>query len=599
MKKLLFLFATAAIGVISANRASAQITGVNVYIVDSNLYNSCAIPYNAFYTISGQLTGTVPANDSVTININFGDGTDSIFKMPEYAYSGSTYFSTAVFHNFMVAGTYTPVITATSSNNLTANATAQTAVVTTNCASLSGTLYVDENGNCTYDAGTDIPLKYIPIMAINNPVNDTVYFWSYSDGSYSYNLPSGYTYTIIPSPSSAYYYIPSGLTASCFTSGSTVVTLNGNPVQQDFGFTCSPADSVDLYASAWAYNYRPGYNRTIEITAGTWWDDYECNNATGTVTLTLDPRLTYTSTLGGTTPTSVSGSTITWNWSSVTSLGDLFSSINVMCDASATLDDTICNTITITSTSLPDPNLSNNSYTFCAPISDSYDPNSKQVSPQGTGAQGYIANGTPLTYMINFQNTGSDTAYNVTVTDTLNANLDINSIKLDKASAPVAIATLPGNILNFRFNNINLPDSTTSATGSHGYVSYTVLPKSNLAPGTPITNQAHIYFDYNTAINTDVTLNTIAITTGIQHIASGSTKVSVFPNPASNQLYVRADDNTPIVVSMTDMLGRVVSYSENENGNAVINTQSLAEGMYLVKVTVNGKELTTKVNVQH
>ena len=75
--------------------------------------------------------------------------------------------------------------------------------------------------------------------------------------------------------------------------------------------------------------------------------------------------------------------------------------------------------------------------------------------------------------------------------------------------------------------------------------------------------------------------------------------MSAFPNPANDQLSIKSDDSKAITATMMDMLGRIVRHSQNENGSTVIDVQSLAEGLYLVNITVDGKEMNTKVNIQH
>ncbi|MBP6811684.1 MAG: hypothetical protein KA138_09190, partial [Saprospiraceae bacterium] len=60
----------------------------------------------------------------------------------------------------------------------------------------------------------------------------------------------------------------------------------------------------------------------------------------------------------------------------------------------------------------------------CLENTGSYDPNDKQGFPKGYGSAHYIRPGTPLEYLIRFQNTGNDTAFTVRIVDTLSAWLD-------------------------------------------------------------------------------------------------------------------------------------------------------------------------------
>ncbi len=142
----------------------------------------------------------------------------------------------------------------------------------------------------------------------------------------------------------------------------------------------------------------------------------------------------------------------------------------------------------------------------CMPIIDSYDPNDKQASPEGFGLNSYIEKNTDLTYTIRFQNTGSDTAYTVVISDTLDTNLDYSTIETIGSSHPYKfeITGKSNPRLAWIFGGINLVHKSQNEPGSHGYVTFKVAQKPNLTDGTKITNKASIYFDYNSAIITNL-----------------------------------------------------------------------------------------------
>jgi len=143
----------------------------------------------------------------------------------------------------------------------------------------------------------------------------------------------------------------------------------------------------------------------------------------------------------------------------------------------------------------------------------SYDPNDKKVFPEGCGQYGSvsrdeIANG--LIYKIRFQNTGTAPAKNVVIRDTIDTDLNIETLTLLSTSHPYTKAeVLPGNVLVWTFDKINLPDSASDMNGSMGYVKYRIKPKAGLPDGTKITDRAAIYFDLNQPVITNTTLNTV------------------------------------------------------------------------------------------
>ncbi len=147
----------------------------------------------------------------------------------------------------------------------------------------------------------------------------------------------------------------------------------------------------------------------------------------------------------------------------------------------------------------------------CLPIIDSYDPNDKQVVPTGLTDQRYTPTGAALRYKIRFQNTGTDVAYRVVVVDTLSPYLDISTLKVGAVSHNYRfeVSGKGQPVLTWTFNNIMLPDSNTNEPASHGFIDFSIKPKADLPEKTAIENWADIYFDFNSPVRTDTTLNRI------------------------------------------------------------------------------------------
>ncbi|MCC7245261.1 MAG: hypothetical protein IT269_06255, partial [Saprospiraceae bacterium] len=97
----------------------------------------------------------------------------------------------------------------------------------------------------------------------------------------------------------------------------------------------------------------------------------------------------------------------------------------------------------------------------CLPVVNSYDPNDKNAQPLGFGNEKLVRPGTPLDYTIRFQNTGNDTAFLVVLRDTLSQLLNPSTVRVTASSHPFTMALVNGNILHFRYDNIQLPDSLT------------------------------------------------------------------------------------------------------------------------------------------
>jgi hypothetical protein len=144
---------------------------------------------------------------------------------------------------------------------------------------------------------------------------------------------------------------------------------------------------------------------------------------------------------------------------------------------------------------------------YIAEINCAYDPNDKLVEPNHLGEENYTLFSDTLRYTIRFQNTGTDTAFNVRITDRLATRLDHSTFKMTATSHDVEVMLDEYGLVTFFFPDILLPDSTTNAAGSHGFVKFEVLPLTDLPENILVTNKAEIYFDFNPAIVTNQTRN--------------------------------------------------------------------------------------------
>lgn len=68
---------------------------------------------------------------------------------------------------------------------------------------------------------------------------------------------------------------------------------------------------------------------------------------------------------------------------------------------------------------------------------------------------------------------------------------------------------------------------------------------------------------------------------------------SIYPNPASNYIFIDAEQATNI--ALTDMQGKVVYAVKDAIGKQAISTQNMANGAYLVHTTKGNKQSTTKL----
>jgi len=578
-KVLLFLIVLAAANIFS-KKVSAQ--GAFPISVFDSLGVYCSLPANVYFYVSGVGTGPFLLTDSVTMDVAFGDGTSSSTRLP--LYQGGSYYWGIIEHTYTMPGQFSVQFVVTWPDN-DVDSLIYGPVYIGPCGNIEGTVYIDDNADCTYNSG-EVYLPYTGIVATDQGGNNYNYAYTDSVGHYSIALPLGSNFNISVSS-----YLLNTATINCPAGGTYTVTPTGSTQNFDFGITCT--NQFDLQANLYGWRFRPGFTGWIN-TSITNNSCYPANNASAV--LSLDPLVSFSADHWGAPSSSVVGQDV--NWSAITANywgNSHYASTEIFTPLTAQIGDSVCFTLTASPT-LNDTDPSNNTTTQCYVVSNSWDPNAKEVSPAGTGVQGYVPQNTNFTYTIHFQNTGTDTAYNVSILDTIDVDLDFNSIVIVGSSHQMTIDVIDNHILKFNFYNIMLPDSGTDLAGSEGYIIYKVKAKPNAAVGTEWKNTAYIYFDFNEAIITNTTVNTLEVLTGIEQ--NVQSRMDVAPNPANEMVTVNLENIYTGSLLITDVTGRIVKQIQVNNTNRVqINTSDLSNGFY--QLSMSDKNIVSKLQVLH
>ena len=556
------------------------------HLVDSSVL--CAPRTDTFF-VSAVYTNYYPG-DSVHIIAYFGDGLseEHIVICPSPVVAREKYLYERFIHTYPYAGVYSFAY------EIFVNDTIGDTLFLANevhledsCGSITGLLYLDRDSNCVYSVGDII----LPNQQVVLRQGGTIIAYDYTDmlGNYYFIAPVGPTYTVsVPSVTTT------GMLINCPISGSITFASTGFDIN-DFAYKTSGV-SFDLQAHNFNLTrLRPGQISTVTVRGRQLRPGIP--SVPCVLTLTIDPRLTYAGPghmfSAGMPPTTVSGSTFTWNLSLSSAIGAL-REIQVRVDSDAVITDTYCFAVSIEPT-IGDMFLANNSETNCINVFSSYDPNYKTVSPAGIGELGYVLPNQWLEYTVHFQNMGNDTAFNVFVIDTIDPNLDIESFEFISSSHTCHLYSLANRAIKFDFPHINLPDSTTDVANSVGEFTYRVKMKNDLSNATQINNTAYIYFDINPPIITNTTLNTINKTLGIA--GEEQLEVSVFPNPASSFVQIQLSDiSNAKAVLVYDIIGnRIKEYSIN-NTVEIIPINDLTNGMYVVKIIDKNENVINEKN---
>jgi len=430
-----------------------------------------------------------------------------------------------------------------------------------NCGVVTGRAFMDYNLNCTRQ--TNEP--YVP-GGILEVLPGPYYATTSSQGLYSLVLPSG-AYTISQQ---------SEILGEHCTGGPIPFTIGtGQTATVNFPDTSSVPLDVRMNLSSGIA--RPGFEFSYAMTAR---NLTPAASGATTVTFTFDPTLDYLSATPN--PSNITGNTITWNQSQLTAFQQRNYTVRFQVPPDVgLLGYELVATASVT-TANTDGNLANNSATNLRTITGAYDPNDKLAYTSGGNTDVWQINEDEwIDYTIRFQNTGTDTAFNVVITDTLPPNLDPGTIIVGAASHAFTWELRDAGTLEFYFPNILLPDSNINEPRSHGFVGFRIRPRLPLLPGDEITNIANIYFDFNPPVITEPSVLVATTGTGVEEQITGTIKV--WPNPTLDQIRIRAEEVITEVRAYS-MDGREVMRIRHSAEEVVIGLEQLSAGCYIFEV---------------
>ena len=174
--------------------------------------------------------------------------------------------------------------------------------------------------------------------------------------------------------------------------------------------------------------------------------------------------------------------------------------------------------------------IDNNSSTLTQNVINSFDPN--DITCMEGEYLDIDKTGSPLHYLIRFENLGDAPARNIVVRNPIDpSRLDIKTLQVIYSSHS-ANTFVQDSIIEFVFEDINLPFDDAL---NDGYIFYAINSEPSLGLHDTISNEAGIYFDYNFPVLTlpyKTVISENVITSTKSEILDQELKL--FPNPTSN-----------------------------------------------------------------
>jgi uncharacterized repeat protein (TIGR01451 family) len=344
--------------------------------------------------------------------------------------------------------------------------------------------------------------------------------------------------------------------------------------------------------SGYSPNFRAGFTTSISIVV----------NNTGSVQqqasirLVLDNNVHFQS--ASIPPDLINMDTIVWNIGTIDIWDSRVIFVSVQTDQAALVGQPVQYQVDV----LPDQNDQtplNNHIIRNATVHNAHDPNLKEVDPTTYTNTDFLA-GIPLTYTIRFQNTGNAPAERVRITDVLDPALDPGSFQFLCSSHPCTWKITGKGVIEFRFDQINLPDSVSDNSGSEGFVSFSLMPKTWMPVGANISNTADIYFDFNKAIHTNTASTAVGIVrrTTAEQSPAPAAALELAPNPTTDWVIAQTPDARgyiEIITAKGETAGRIAV----RNAGTLVDLKDFPNGIYLLRWYNDGRCAIGKVVVAH
>lgn len=233
----------------------------------------------------------------------------------------------------------------------------------------------------------------------------------------------------------------------------------------------------------------------------------------------------------------------------------------------------------------------NNTFVLEQVVVNSFDPNDKTCLQGETIELEEV--GKYIHYLIRFENIGTANAVNIVVKDEIDlAKYDVSTLIPLNSSHDFVTRIKDDNIVEFIFEDINLPFDDAN---NDGYVLLKIKTLETLELGDTFSNDAEIYFDYNTPIITNDELTTVVENLSVEETELQSL-VKIYPNPTNDYVFIESND-TLESIAIYDIHGRQIQILvlTGTTNSSKIDLSYLSKGVYFLNMKTKVGEQTSKI----
>jgi PKD repeat protein len=490
-------------------------------------------------------------------------------------------------------------ITASGATTYSWNTGATTSSISVTPTTATNYTVIGTSNGCTNTKTVSVAVNAVPNVAANNATvcsGTAANITATGATTYSWNTGAT-TSSISVTPTTTTNYTVTGTSAGCVNTKTLSVTVNGTPTVAATSKTICIGAAATLTASgAIGYSWNTGATTSSISVTPTVATNYTVvgTNALGcTNTKTLSvvvnalPNVASTSATicaGSTATITASGaSTYSWNTGSTNANLTVSPVSNTNYTVTGTSAAGCVKTTTASITVGSAPSISVNSSTICAGSTTTLSASGVTSYTWNTSSNAnsiFVSPASTSVYTVTGNLTGCAVAAIQTATVTVNS---LPNVIMGSVAGPLCVANAP----------VALSGNPTGGTFSGAGVSGTDFDPSISGAGT--FTLMYDYIDVNgCSASSSQTVN-VSLCTGVTEL-SGS-NISVYPNPANDAITVSMDASliNHTTFELYDAIGKLVITEKVTNPYTTIVINSLAKGIYTVRIVSEGKQTSKRI----